>query len=93
MSSSFVYSFGSIIGDILISIDDCTVDLGLCNGASGVLNGDFVDPLKGELGINGDDDADDEEFEGVELPEFPIVKWKIDFRALLLKIGAVCGVI
>lgn len=69
-----MYSFGSITGDILISIDDCTFDLGLCNVAGGVLKGDFVDPLKGDVGINGEDEADDEEFEGVALPEFPIVK-------------------
>lgn len=67
--------------------------LGLCSDAGGVLKGDFEDPLKGDVGIKGDDEADDELLDcGVELPEFPIANWKIDFKALLLKTGAVCGV-
>lgn len=73
-------------------MEDCDVYLGLCCDAGGVLKGDFVDPLNGDVGINGEDEADDDVFEGVELPEFPIANWKIDFK-LLLKTGAVCGVI
>lgn len=46
--------------------------LGLCCDDGGVLKGDFVDPLKGEVGISGEDEADDDVFDGVELPEFPI---------------------
>lgn len=72
---------------------DCDVYLGLCNEAGGVLKGDFVEPLKGDDGINGEEEADDDELDtGVELPEFPIANWKMDFKALLLKTGAVCGV-
>lgn len=74
-------------------MEDCDVYLGLWSDAGGVLKGDFVDPLKGDVGINGDDEADDDVFEGDELPEWPIANWKIDFNALLLKTGAVCGVI
>lgn len=72
---------------------DCEVYLGLCSETGGVLNGDFVDPLKGDVEINGDDEADEDEFDGVELPELPIANWKIDFKALLFKTGAVCGII
>lgn len=55
------------------SIDDCDVYLGLCSVAGGVLKGDFVvDPLKGDVGIKGDDEAEDDVFDGVELPEFPM---------------------
>lgn len=52
-----------------------------------------MDPLKGEVGISGEDDVEEEVLVGVELPEFPIANWKIDFKALPLKTGAVCGVI
>lgn len=78
---------------IFKSIDDCDVYFGLCSEAGDVLIGDFVvDPLKGEVGIKGDDDVEEEVFVGVELPEFPIANWKIDFNALPLKTGAVCGI-
>lgn len=79
---------------IFKSIDDCDVYFGLCSDTGGVLKGDrVVEPLKGDVGIKGDDEAEDDVFDGVELPEFPIANWKIDFNALLLKTGAVCGVI
>lgn len=51
---------------IFKSIDDCDMYLGL-----GVLS-DFVEPLKGDVGMSGDDDADDDVVVGVELPELPI---------------------
>lgn len=70
---------------------------GLCSEAGGVLRGDLVEPLKGDVGINGDDEAEDDVWQGDELPEFPpelpIANWKIDFKALPLRTGAVCGVI
>lgn len=69
------------------------VNLGLCREAGGVLNGDFDELLKGDDGINGDEEAEDDVLDGVELPEFPIANWKIDFNALPLRTGAVCGVI
>lgn len=72
---------------------DCAVNLGLWSDAGGVLKGDFDEPLKGDVGINGEEDADEDVFDGVELPEFPIANWKIDFKAFPLKTGAVCGVI
>lgn len=68
---------------------------GLWSDAGDVLKGDFVEPLKGDVGIKGDDEADDDVVldDGVELPELPIANWKIDFKALPLRTGAVCGVI
>lgn len=54
-----------------------------------MLRGDF-EPLNGEVGISGEEEADDDVFEGVELPEFPIANWKIDFK-VPLRTGAVCG--
>lgn len=76
-------------GVILNSTDDCDMNLGLCS--DGVLNGDFGDPLYGDVGANGDDEADEYVLDGLELPEPPIANWKIVFNAFLFKTGAVCG--
>lgn len=79
-----MYSLGSMTCVIFRSTVDCDVYFGLCSDAGG----DFEDPLKGDVGISGEDEADD----GDELPELPIANWKIDFNALLVRTGAVCGV-
>lgn len=50
-----------------MSIDDCDVYFG-----DGVLLSDFVEPLNGDVGSSGDDEADEEVVVGVELPEWPI---------------------
>lgn len=63
---------------IFKSIDDCDVYFGL-----GVFS-DLVDPLKGDVGMSGEEEADDEVVVGVELPEFPIANWNIDFKWLPL---------